>query len=69
MSKNVSNNPKGFSKIGNENVSCYGKSWMHPQQSQYSNSSAGTRSRSERKSPGHAGSSKSHIVGHRDRDD
>jgi hypothetical protein len=51
-----------------ERVSCYGDSWMARQASQYSNSSAGTRTRSERKSPGHAGSSKSHIVGHHDRD-
>jgi hypothetical protein len=80
MSKNVSNNPKGFAKIGNENVSCCGESWKARQSSQYSNSSAGTRTRSERKTntvhvatggPGAsqmAGSRKSHIVGHRDRD-
>ncbi len=73
MSKNVSNNPKGLAKIGNENVSCYGPSWKARQTSAYSNSSAGSRSRSETLAPRAredlAGSRRSHIVGHHDRDD
>jgi hypothetical protein len=59
---------KGFEKAGGERVSCYGDSWKTRQSSMYSNNTRGSTSRSERKSPGHAGSSKSHIVGHHDRD-
>jgi hypothetical protein len=68
---------KGFEKAGGERVSCYGDSWKHRQSSTYSNSSAGSRSRSETLAPraldkrdiGLAGTRKSHIVGHHDRDD
>jgi hypothetical protein len=76
----MSDNPKGFEKAGGERVSCYGNSWKHPQSSQYSNNTRGTRTRSERKTntvytatggPGAsqmAGSRRSHIVGHHDKD-
>jgi hypothetical protein len=60
---------KGFEKAGGERVSCYGDSWKHPQSSVYSNNTRGTRTRSERKADGHAGTRMSHIVGHHDRDD
>jgi hypothetical protein len=59
---------KGFEKAGGERPSC-AESWKHPQSSQYSNNTRGTRTRSERKADGHAGTRKSHIVGLRDRDD
>jgi hypothetical protein len=71
---NDRDNPKGFAKVGGERPSC-AESWKHPQTSQYSSSSAGTRTRSETLAPRaldkgdvrHAGTRRSHIVGHREK--